>query len=99
MYKCIYKIRIVNLASVCAECQDVGTKSASLVCDKTLPPNYDFAIIAVEQTPDLALIKRVGTPTDSELIPGGTVTFDITVFNQGTLNAYNVQISDYLPDG
>jgi len=27
------------------------------------------------------------------------VTFSLTVFNQGTLDAYNVQLSDYIPAG
>ena len=33
------------------------------------------------------------------IIPGGTVTFDLTVYNQGTLDAYNIQLSDYTPTG
>ena len=44
---------------------------------------------------DLALIK-VLTST-GEVMPGDNVTFDITVFNQGTIDAYDVDVTDYFP--
>lgn len=46
---------------------------------------------------DLAIRKRVIQPT-KEYYPGDTVTFTIEVFNQGTVNATNVIVSDILDD-
>lgn len=43
---------------------------------------------------DLALVKR-STPNNT-VEPGKTVTFTIEIYNQGTLPAYNIQVSDYI---
>ncbi|MEZ5048545.1 MAG: hypothetical protein R2766_02725 [Saprospiraceae bacterium] len=51
----------------------------------------------VDQDFDLALIKTVNASTPGPYYPGSTVSFDITVFNQGSLDAYDVQINDYIP--
>ncbi|MBK8846371.1 MAG: DUF11 domain-containing protein [Bacteroidetes bacterium] len=32
-------------------------------------------------------------------VPGSDVTFTLTVYNQGTLDASNIQITDYIPTG
>ena len=61
--------------------------------------DYDPAMVAVNQMFDLALVKTIGQPTDSPLLPGGQVSFDIRVINQGTVDAYDVQVNDYIPDG
>ncbi len=62
--------------------------------------DYDPAQVTVEQTFDLALVKTVNSVgTDSPLAPGGTVLFNIEVINQGTLDAFNVQVNDYIPSG
>ncbi len=48
---------------------------------------------------DLALYK-VLAPGQPELVaPGDTVTFKITVLNQGLIPADNIQITDYIPSG
>jgi len=53
--------------------------------------------LTIGQYFDLALIKkREGA---LERYSGDKVTFDITVYNQGTLDASNVQINDYIPQG
>ncbi|SOE20437.1 conserved repeat domain-containing protein/gliding motility-associated C-terminal domain-containing protein [Spirosomataceae bacterium TFI 002] len=59
----------------------------------------DIANITVTQQPifDLALIKTLKTA--QPIYPGSTVVFDIQVINQGTVNATQVAISDYLPTG
>ncbi len=44
---------------------------------------------------DLAIRKRVALP-NKQYYPGDTVTFNIEVFNQGTINATDVRISDIL---
>jgi len=59
----------------------------------------DPAIITVDQVFDLALIKTVNSSTTMPIVPGGTVTFNITVYNQGTIDAYDININDYVPVG
>ena len=61
--------------------------------------DYDPEVITIMQTFDLALTKTLNSSTVMPIIPGGTVTFDLTVYNQGTLDAYNIQLSDYTPTG
>ena len=51
------------------------------------------------QTFDLALTKTLNSCTVTPIVPGGTVTYDLTVYNQGTLDAFNIQLSDYTPTG
>ncbi len=46
---------------------------------------------------DLAIRKDlIGT---GPYKPGNNVTFNVTVFNQGNVAAYNVEVTDYLPTG
>ena len=61
--------------------------------------DHDPAEVTVTQTFDLALKKTLNPTTVSPIIAGGTVTFDIKIYNQGTLDATNIQISDYIPTG
>ena len=62
--------------------------------------DHDPAQIMIEQTFDLALTKTLNAAgTDSPLVPGGTVTFNITVYNQGTVDAYDITLNDYIPVG
>ena len=56
--------------------------------------DHDPAIIDIF---DLALRKTVATPPDYAY--GQTITFDIWVFNQGNLNAENIVVTDYIPEG
>jgi len=49
---------------------------------------------------DLALTKVVSAPAaGTPVVPGDDVTFTVTVFNQGTIDAYNVDVIDYIPAG
>ena len=48
---------------------------------------------------DLALIKTFATGSSTPLVSGSSVTFTITVFNQGTLTASGIQLVDYIPTG
>jgi uncharacterized repeat protein (TIGR01451 family) len=59
--------------------------------------DQDPAEVPVDQTFDLALIKTLDTMLNPQVIPGGDVTFTISVINQGTLDAFNVQVVDYIP--
>ena len=48
---------------------------------------------------DLALVKTVSASTVMPLGIGSDVVYDIEVVNQGTVDAYNVEVVDYLPAG
>ncbi|MCP3883553.1 MAG: DUF11 domain-containing protein, partial [Sulfitobacter sp.] len=58
--------------------------------------DHDPAQITVNQTFDLALTKTTGSTMVSL---GQDVSYTITVINQGTLDATNIQVSDYIPTG
>ena len=62
----------------------------------------DFGLFVPRDTPifDLALIKRLEPrPYGVVVNNGNIVRFNMTVFNQGNTNAYDVKISDYIPVG
>jgi large repetitive protein len=59
----------------------------------------DFATVTVTAAPVFDLALRKTTSTTGPLYPGSMVTFKIDVFNQGTMMATNVKISDYVPTG
>ncbi len=52
------------------------------------------------ETFDLALIKRLDLSTNpGPFTPGSTVDFTITVYNQGDIDATDVEVKDYIPEG
>ena len=63
--------------------------------------DHDPVQITVDQTFDLALLQTYTTFVDNDgdgVISGGDdVVFDITVFNQGTLDATDVEVTNYVP--
>ncbi len=59
--------------------------------------DFDCAPVTIDQTFDLALTKSLNNSTVLPIYPGGTVTFDIEVTNQGTLDATDIEITDYIP--
>ncbi len=65
--------------------------------------DHDYAEITVEPTVvsiyDLALRKTLSATTPGPFSSGSTVTFTITVFNQGNVDANNIEITDYIPNG
>jgi len=48
---------------------------------------------------DLALRKELSTPSPIAITPGATITFTITVFNQGDVTATNIEVNDFPPAG
>jgi len=60
--------------------------------------DHDGASIPIGEF-DLALSKILSSPTSGLVAPGDQVTFTIFVYNQGTVDAYNMLISDYIPTG
>ena len=48
---------------------------------------------------DLALIKTLNPTQTVPVTIGSTVNYDITICNQGAVDAYNVEVVDYIPTG
>ena len=59
--------------------------------------DQDEVPVTIGQTFDLALTKVLSTT--GPIAAGDVVTFDITVINQGSLDATGVVITDYIPTG
>lgn len=60
--------------------------------------DHDPATAIIGQIYDLALTKTVNTDeTILPVYPGSDVTYTITVINQGTLPAANIEVTDYTP--
>ncbi len=59
--------------------------------------DYDPAVIVVNQSFDLALRKEVKAGAIQSFAAGDMVTFDITVYNQGTITATDVVLHEYVP--
>lgn len=59
------------------------------------------ACLKIVNTPifDLALRAGLAPGQDSMLDVGNVVSYQVQVFNQGTVDATNIQITDYLPTG
>ena len=64
----------------------------------TVGDDLDESVVVVDNTTDLVTVKTLasGNSTPDE---GDTVTFDITVTNNGTAQATNVDLTDLLPAG
>ncbi|WP_460958487.1 beta strand repeat-containing protein, partial [Spirosoma litoris] len=48
---------------------------------------------------DLALKKTLAAGQSANVMPGSNVTFTVTIYNQGNVDATNVQVTDYIPTG
>lgn len=59
--------------------------------------DHDYEQIEVDQDFDLALYKILANGQKPVVLAGDTVRFTIFVINQGTLNAYNIKVGDYVP--
>ena len=60
--------------------------------------DQDPALIPIGQVYDLALTKMINTTaTPGPYAPGSTVQFTISVVNQGTLDAFDVDVLDSAP--
>lgn len=56
--------------------------------------NYDFGFSMLPGSFDLAIRKTVSSTATIYRL-GDPVSFDITVFNQGTINAFDIDVEDY----
>ncbi|MBX2952434.1 MAG: DUF11 domain-containing protein [Leadbetterella sp.] len=63
--------------------------------------DHDIEEITVETKPvfDLALRKTLKAGQKTIFKPGDNVTFEITVFNQGNVDATDIDLVDYIPAG
>ena len=61
--------------------------------------DYDPAQITIGQEFDLAITKILSSATSGPFTQGSTVTFDVTVYNQGTLDGTGIVVTDYIPTG
>ncbi|WP_217642170.1 T9SS type A sorting domain-containing protein [Neolewinella agarilytica] len=58
--------------------------------------DHDIASITIEGF-DLALTKTLSPGQSSDVAPGDTIAYTITVINQGMIAADNILVTDYLP--
>ncbi len=58
--------------------------------------DHDVETIVINNF-DLALTKVLATSQSANVAPGSDVTFTITVYNQGTIAADNIVVTDYVP--
>ena len=58
----------------------------------------DPAFVPIEYT-DLALTKMLAPGQIQTVMPGALVDFEVTIYNQGAADAYNVSVIDYVPTG
>src|SRR5690606_22948574 len=91
--------QIVNYGEIAAASNSQGLNDAdSTPGNGAAGPgedDYDDSSITISAAPrfDLALRKQLKTSvTPGPFSPGSLVTFRITVFNQGNIPAYNIQI-------
>ena len=91
---------IVNVAQIVdldgSDLDDVDSTPGNDNGDQS-EDDEDSEKLTVGQRFDLALIKRIAPGGPAIYNPGDNVTFTIDVFNQGTLDAQNVVITDYIP--
>ncbi|MCB0520992.1 MAG: DUF11 domain-containing protein, partial [Saprospiraceae bacterium] len=67
-------------------------------CDSFITLNLSINFIC-NPIFDLALRKTLATGQNDSVQVGQTITYTITVFNQGNVPAYNILVLDYLPSG
>ena len=98
---------LVNWAEISADDgDDIDSTPNTNPDDDGTPPSeddIDDAPLTVDAF-DLALTKVYssdtgGDPTDGTIAAGDDVTFTITVLNQGTVDAANIDVTDYFPSG
>ena len=79
----------------------VGKEVADGDSDPDHNPSIDFGLYEPQDEPffDLALRKTLAAGQDESVEIGDPVTFTVTIFNQGTIPAYNILVVDYLPLG
>ncbi len=85
---------VIRSRSITLVANDEPTNDGDTDANSNL--SVDFGLL---RNFDLALRKQLASGQPSTVAPGDTVEFVITVFNQGTEAASNIQVHDTLPDG
>ncbi|MEM6877330.1 MAG: DUF11 domain-containing protein, partial [Bacteroidota bacterium] len=79
---------------------DNGTGTPGVEDNPMDEDDFDPAEVQIVQSFDLALIKQLDTmTTPGPFSLGGPVSFIIEVRNQGSVDATDVIVTDYIPDG
>jgi len=80
---------------------DINTDGQSECIDPSDTPSDDVdgGLVPDDLLFDLALVKSLAAGQASTIAPGDEVTFTIEVINQGTVDALNVLVNDYVPSG
>ena len=78
----------------------VNGKTSPITLTTTTPnvTNIDAGLVPIA-TPVFDLAIRKDLLGTGPFKPGDNVIFNVTVFNQGTVSAYNVEVTDYIPAG
>ena len=77
----------------------VDAQTGSTQDDDSFEDDYDLASVNIDQVFDLALVKKLATNQDALVQAGDVVTYAITVYNQGSIDAIAITIKDYIPQG
>jgi len=67
--------------------------------DANCPDNSTCTYDTIDEIFDLALIKGISTDFPGPHCPGDIIQFSVAVYNQGEVDATDVEITDYIPDG
>ncbi|HRI26498.1 MAG TPA: hypothetical protein PK239_16955, partial [Chitinophagales bacterium] len=76
-----------------------GTYTVTVTDANGCSEEATFTINEPDAIYDLALIKQLSTGQPAVVSVGSLVSFTITIFNQGSADAYNIAITDYIPSG
>ncbi len=74
-----------------------ASKATGLMTDGEVE-DYKVSFTATPEF-DLALVKRLADGQSGSVKPGDTVVFTIEVMNQGTIDATDIVLTDYIPSG
>lgn len=74
-----------------------GSKAAGIMTDGEVEDHK--VTFTAQPVFDLALLKRLADGQATSVKPGDTIKFSIEVSNQGTVEATNIAVTDYIPAG
>ncbi len=78
----------------------IGSYTVTVTDASNCPVVETFEVARVGGCFDLALVKRLDlTANPGPFGPDSTVTFAITVYNQGSADVTDVEVKDYIPEG
>ena len=86
---------LTNIAEITGD--DGDDEDSTPDNDEEGEDDQDEEEVPVEQVFDLALNKVLATA--GPFMPGDAVSFTINIYNQGSLDATNIEVVDYIPTG